>query len=119
MAVERHEYPRLGAWYQDLDYDRLDHQKDECFEITALDDEGKTIEVQYFNGEIDEMDIDTWFQHKLLAIAAPHDWSGPFDDVDKDLYPELANDEDLHPRHWENLPVEDIMDEEDKDKMNP
>jgi len=31
-----------------------------CFEVVALDDDDGTIEIQYFDGTVEEMDIEDW-----------------------------------------------------------
>ena len=43
----------IGQWYQHLD-------KDELFLVTGVDDESGTIELQYFGGDLDEIDLDSW-----------------------------------------------------------
>lgn len=63
--------PIIGQWYQDLD-------SSEKFEIVAIDDEGN-IEVQFIEGEIEEIDSDSWFERTLSPIAEPEDWSAPFE----------------------------------------
>lgn len=88
-----HEYPVVGTWYLDVD-----HQ--DRFEIVARDESADIMEIQYFGGEVEELDIDTWFAMNIIAIAPPKDWSGPFE-VDKDEFNELG-DETIHPTNWSN-----------------
>lgn len=89
--IRSHEYPVVGSWYLDVDHN-------DQFEIVARDEADKTIEIQYFSGEIEEVDADTWFSMRLIAIAPPKDWSGPFE-VEKDEFSELG-DESKHPTDW-------------------
>ncbi len=84
--IRAHEYPVVGTWYWDIDH--LDR-----FEIVAQDEKSRSIEIQYFSGEIEEVDFETWFNLRVVSIAAPRDWSGPFE-VDKEDFTEL-NDEML------------------------
>ncbi len=86
--IHAHEYPVIGLWYWDIEHT-------EQFEIVAED--GESIEIQYFSGEIEELDMGTWFSMRVVSIAAPKDWSGPFE-VDKDAFSDLES-EIKHPLH--------------------
>lgn len=66
----------VGEWYQS--------DSGERFEVVAMDDEEATIEIQYFNGDVEELDQDSWSAIGLQRIPAPEDWSGPFDDLERD-----------------------------------
>ncbi|MCW5572743.1 MAG: hypothetical protein KIT37_06895 [Steroidobacteraceae bacterium] len=72
--------PTIGTWY------RLDGG--ELFEVVAYDPDDGTIEIQYFDGTVEEMDRDDWElqgeENRLEEAEAPDDWSGSFD-VDADL----------------------------------
>lgn len=71
--------PVIGNWY------RL--QGGESFEVVAFDDDDGTIELQYFDGTVEEMDIEDWHAAAeagaLEEIEAPEDWTGSVD-VDPD-----------------------------------
>ncbi|MCP5419656.1 MAG: hypothetical protein H6970_04690 [Gammaproteobacteria bacterium] len=69
--------PIVGNWYRNADSDLE-------FEVVAVDEDAQTIEIQYAEGEVEEIDLDTWSEMPLEAIEAPEDWSGPFDDLDLD-----------------------------------
>ena len=83
--------PRVGSWYRNQEDDRL-------FEIVAMDEDDGTIEIQYFESEIEELDMDTWAELELELTAAPEDWSGPYDDLVSD---DMGDTEDVrHPENW-------------------
>lgn len=63
--------PRLGNWYKSINGDK--------FEIVALDDDASTMEIQYFDGAIEEVDFDSWNDMEIVPIEPPEDWSGPLD----------------------------------------
>ena len=67
--------PGIGDWYR-LSGGAL-------FEVVALDDDDGTIEIQYFDGTVEEMDIEDWETQwedgALEAAEAPEDWSGSVD----------------------------------------
>ena len=73
--------PIVGQWYRGA--------SDELFEVVAIDVEDQSIEVQYFDGSITEMDFDAWREELLdgaIELAdAPEDWSGSVDVVSEDL----------------------------------
>ncbi len=65
--------PKVGKWYR--------NEAGASFEVVAMDDEDGIIEIQHFDGAIEELDIDSWYSQLLKPGAAPEDWSGPFDDL--------------------------------------
>jgi len=69
--------PIVGNWYRNLDTGA-------DFEVVALDEDAQTVEIQYFDGEVEEWDMDTWYEMALEPIEAPEDWTGPFDELDAD-----------------------------------
>lgn len=68
MAVQN---PVIGQWFR--------RPNGTLFEVVAIDEAGSTVEVQQFDGTIDEFDIDTWPKLLLIEAAAPEDWSGSLD----------------------------------------
>jgi hypothetical protein len=72
MAVHQ---PSIGDWY------RLNGG--ELFEVVAIDDDDGTIDIQYFDGTVEEMDREDWEiqweDGALEAAEAPEDWSGSVD----------------------------------------
>jgi len=67
--------PAIGDWYR--------MNGGALFEVVALDDDDGTIEIQYFDGTVEEMDIEDWEAQwedgALEAAEAPEDWSGSVD----------------------------------------
>ncbi|HKJ22897.1 MAG TPA: DUF6763 family protein [Gammaproteobacteria bacterium] len=66
--------PVIGNWYRAEDAS--------SFEVIAVDDDA--IEIQYFDGGIEGLDMASWQEMELEEIEPPEDWSGPFDDLEKD-----------------------------------
>ena len=73
--------PIVGQWYRG--------GTNELFEVVAIDDQDQTIEIQYFDGTVAEMEFDSWNEHlldELIDMAeAPEDWSGAIDMETEDL----------------------------------
>ncbi len=84
--------PVVGQWYQDAEQRR--------FEVVALDDD--SIEIQYFDGDVAELDSETWNLLAVTPVAEPGDATGPFDEVDMS---ELGFETDtgLGDENWERL----------------
>jgi len=99
--IKPHEYPVIGTWY----FDMVNKSQ---FEIVAIDEKEGLIEIQYFSGEIEEMDMDTWFSLRVASIAAPKDWSGPFEVDQKDEFPNLEDDV-IHPDNHDNPPYDSLQ----------
>jgi hypothetical protein len=68
--------PLIGQWYQT--------PQGAQFEVVAIDEDEGTIEIQYFDGQIEELSFDEWPERGFTASAEPEDWSGPFDDLEAD-----------------------------------
>ncbi|MFA7388202.1 MAG: DUF6763 family protein [Thiohalobacteraceae bacterium] len=75
MATEYE--PRIGDWYRTINGDN--------FEIVALDPDDSTLEIQYFDGTVEELDLETWYELDLESVEAPEDWSGSMD-IQRDDY---------------------------------
>ncbi len=73
--------PIVGQWYRGA--------TNELFEVVAIDDGDETIEIQYFDGTVTEMDFEAWNQQlidrSLDGADAPEDWSGAVDVESEDL----------------------------------
>jgi hypothetical protein len=80
--------PIIGHWYNHLD-------KGDLFQVVAIDRDSATIEIQEFDGGLDEFEFDEWRQMYVEEVAAPEDWTGPVDEVEKDDlgYSDLGPDE--------------------------
>ena len=63
--------PTIGRWY------RRPHGQ--LFEVVAVDEADQTIELQFFDGTIDEIDRENWSNLLIERVAAPEDWSGSVD----------------------------------------
>jgi hypothetical protein len=87
--------PVIGNWYKTDD--------DSTFEVIAVDED--TIEVQYFDGGIEEYDLAAWNEMAVEEIEPPEDWSGPFDDLEKDDlgYTDMEGDDEGEPRSDEGF----------------
>ena len=72
MSMQR---PGVGEWY------RL--SSGELLEVVAFDAADGTVEVQHFDGTVEEIDFDDWRSQRasgeIETAEAPEDWSGSVD----------------------------------------
>jgi hypothetical protein len=64
--------PIVGIWYMRPDNGLK-------FQVVAVDEGESVIEIQYFDGDIEELDLDDWYQMELEQIESPEDISGALD----------------------------------------
>jgi hypothetical protein len=69
--------PEIGQWYERSDNGAV-------FQVTGVDDSAKTIELQAIDGDLDEVDPETWAAMPLELRGTPEDWLGPIDDMEAD-----------------------------------
>lgn len=67
----------IGNWYRHLD-------KGQLFSVVAFDEEAGVIELQHFDGDIEEIELPAWYEMTLELAEPPEDWTGPVDDVERD-----------------------------------
>lgn len=64
-------YPAIGQWFRSPNGTLL--------EVVAVDEDDNTVDIQLFDGTIDEIEMEVWREQFLVEIAAPEDWSGSVD----------------------------------------
>jgi hypothetical protein len=74
--------PVVGEWYQ--------APEGEDFEVVAIDPDERTVEIQYFDGAIEELDYSSWAQLQLQPIQPPEDWSGSVDMMREDFMTDIG-----------------------------
>ena len=76
--------PEIGRWFR--------RANGTVFEVVALDEQAGTVEIQQFDGTVDEVDLEIWPEWPLVEISAPEDWSGSVD-MDPEDYTGRRSDE--------------------------
>jgi hypothetical protein len=69
--------PIVGNWYRHLD-------KGQRFEVIAVDEDEGFVEIQHFDGDVEEIDLEGWYEMELEGIEPSEDWTGPIDDIEPD-----------------------------------
>ena len=96
--------PIVDQWYSHRD-------KGQRFYVTAIDDESEAVEVQHFDGEVDELSFDEWRDLDIDLSVAPENWAGPMDIGEADdLGTEIS---DTSEEDWDE-PGEDYRDQDEE-----
>jgi Family of unknown function (DUF6763) len=69
--------PDIGQWYAHTD-------KGELFQVVGRDDESRNIEIQYIDGDVDEIDAEAWATLALERVEPPEDVTASLDDIETD-----------------------------------
>ena len=69
--------PRVDQWYR--------ANSGEHFEVVAMDEKYGTIEIQYFDGTLEEIEREGWLDFGASLASPPEDWSGSVD-IQQDDY---------------------------------
>ena len=81
--------PVIGDWYR--------RTGGESFEVVAIDPDDRTIEIQYFDGTIEEIELDDWREDEIESTEPPEDWTGSVDvepeDTENEYEAESTNSE--------------------------
>jgi hypothetical protein len=106
--VGRDYEPVKGQWYENI-------EEDETFRVLSVDEDGELVEIEYLDGDIEELDLDTWHELDLERIEEPEGWAADeAEDAAKDKKDddEDEEDEDLDEDDEDD---EDWDDDEDED----
>ena len=74
--------PAIGEWYRSPEGME--------FEVVAIDQDEGTVEIQYFDGAIEELDFASWGQMSLETMNPPEDWSGSVDMMREDFMADMG-----------------------------
>lgn len=96
--------PVRGQWYENA-------EEDDSFRVLSVDEDAELVEIEYLDGDIEEMDLDTWHEMDLEKIAQPEGWAG--DDLADDEDDEDEDDDEDD--DWDDEDDDEDEDDEDDD----
>jgi hypothetical protein len=107
FAVSRDYEPVPGQWYQNV-------EEEESFRVLSVDEDSERLEIEYLDGDIEEIDLEAWREMDLERIEEPEGWSESDDeeaegDDDWDEEDEEDDDDD----DWDE-DEDDVDDERDE-----
>jgi hypothetical protein len=107
--VGREHTPVPGKWYEN-------REEEETFRVLSVDEDDELVEIEYMDGEIEELDLDTWHELDLEPTEQPEGWSDDSDsDEDEEEEDEEFEDEDEDEDDDDDDDDDDEDDEEEDD----
>lgn len=99
--------PVQGKWYEDL-------EENEVFKVLSVDPDQELVEVQYENGDIEEIDLDTWHELDLEQAEEPEGWASDAGEEEEEEEEEEDEDDwDEDEDDWDDDEDEDLDDDDD------
>jgi hypothetical protein len=107
--VGREYAPVPGKWYEN-------REEEETFRVLSVDEDDELVEIEYVDGEIEELDLDTWHELDLEPTEQPEGWSDESDsDEDEDEDDDFDDDEDEDDEDDDDDDDDDDFDEEEEE----
>lgn len=98
--------PTPGQWYENV-------EEEETFRVLTVDEDSELVEIEYLDGEIEEVDLETWHEMDLDKTSEPEGWADRDDDDDDDDDDEDFDEDDDDDDDWDD---DDDEDDEDEDR---
>ena len=95
--------PAPGQWYENV-------EEEETFRVLTVDEDSELVEIEYLDGEIEEIDLETWHEMDLEKRNEPEGWADRNDDDDDD-----DDDDDEEDDGDDDEDYDDWDDDEDDD----
>ncbi len=92
--------PVKGQWYENV-------EDDETFRVLSVDEDAELVEIEYLDGDIEELDIDAWHEMDLERIEEPEGWAAQ---------EAAADDEEDEEEEEDDEDDDDWDDDEDEDE---
>lgn len=100
--------PVAGQWYENV-------EEEEQFRVLSVDEDSELVEIEYLDGDIEELDIESWHEMDLEKIAEPEGWS----ESDEEDEEEEEDDDEDEDDDWDDDDEDDEDDwDEDDDEEN-
>ena len=101
--------PVAGQWYENID-------ENESFRVLSVDPDSELVEIEYLDGDIEEIDLDTWQEFDLDKIEQPEGWSAPEAEDEEDEKDDKEDEDDED--DWDDEDDEDDEDWDEDDEEN-
>ena len=104
--------PVKGQWYENV-------EEDETFRVLSVDEDADLVEIEYLDGDIEEIDVEAWHEMDLEMIEEPEGWSDSDEDEDDEDEEEEEDEDDEDDDDWDDDDDEDDDDlDEDEDERD-
>lgn len=104
--------PVTGRWYENV-------EEEESFRVLSVDEDSELVEIEYLDGDVEEIDLETWHEMDLEPTEEPEGWAGSTKhaDEDEDEDEEKEKEEDDDDDDWdEDDDDDDDWDDEEEDE---
>ncbi len=96
--------PVPGQWYENV-------EEEESFRVLTVDEDSELVEIEYLDGDIEEIDIEAWHEMDLERTEEPEGWAKSQEEEEED------EDEEEEDDDWDEDDDEDDDDaDEDEDE---
>jgi hypothetical protein len=92
--VSRDYEPVPGQWYENL-------EEEEQFRVLTMDEDSELIEIEYLDGDIEELDLEAWREMDLERIEEPEGWSDDDEESEDEEEWDEEEDEDEDDDDWD------------------
>jgi len=100
--VSRDYEPVVGQWYENL-------EEEESFHVLSVNEDSELVEIEYLDGDIEEIDIEAWHEMDLELTQEPEGWAESDEEEEDDEDEDWDEDED------EDDEDDDLDEDEDED----
>lgn len=110
-AVSRDLEPKKGQWYENA-------EDDETFRVLSVDEDAELVEIEYLDGDIEELDMESWQEMDLELTEEPEGWSDEDpgeDEDDEDFDDEDEEEDEEDDDDWDEDDEDDWEEDEDGD----
>ncbi|MEN9837648.1 MAG: hypothetical protein RLZ79_1316 [Pseudomonadota bacterium] len=98
--MSRDNEPVKGQWYENV-------EEEETFRVLSVDEDAEIVEIEYLDGEIEELDLEEWHELDLELTQEPEGWSDEDEDEDWDEEDEEEEDDEDEDDDWDEDEDED------------
>jgi hypothetical protein len=110
--VSRDYEPVPGQWYENL-------EDEESFRVLTVDEDSELVEIEYLDGEIEEIDLETWHEMDLEQTDEPEGWAKSDEDDDEEEEEEEEDEDEEDDDDWdEDDEDDDDWDEDEEDERD-
>ena len=95
--------PVVGQWYENL-------EEEESFRVLSVDEDSELVEIEYLDGDIEEIDLEAWHEMDLELTQEPEGWAESDEEEEDDDDEDWDEDEDD-----EDDDDDDLDEDEDED----
>ncbi|HEY3784252.1 MAG TPA: DUF6763 family protein [Steroidobacteraceae bacterium] len=101
--------PVPGQWYENL-------EEEEPFRVLTMDEDSELVEIEYLDGDIEEIDLESWHEMDLELTSEPEGWAESHQEKEDEDEDEDWDDEDEDEDDDEDDLDEDEDETEDREQ---